>query len=400
MDPEQNDTESTASTEGQSAGSGEADLLAAVNAAIDESTPPSTAAGKSDTPDGVPGETSSDDTTAASDETAAADTSAGDTQQRARDEKGRFVAKNPGDKGAGEGEAKAEGEQPPAGAKPGDTKADDKKAAAGDPVNDPIPDDVKGRTRERMEQLISRVKETTAELERVRIDHRDLLGIIQETRATPEQFHQALEYLRAVNSGDPQQIRQALKTVQAELATLARLVGEPVPGVDLLANHPDLQEAVEAGDLSVAHANEIAAAREARALASKSSEQHRLQEQTARAIEEGRQALNALEAQLKASDPDYPRKREILVASLKPVLARLPPSQWAEAFKSAYNELKLPPVSTSAGTGANPPAPSSQAPSRPTPQPLRSRQPAGPTVKAPSSLLEAINAGIEQASRG
>lgn len=283
-----------------------------------------------------------------------------------------------------EGEPKEEGAEKEPGAAPAG------KEKQPDPVNDPIPDEIQGRTRQRMEQLIKHVKESTSEATRVRQERDDLVGMVQQTGATPEQFSQMLDYIGAVNSGDPTRIKGALQQVQAELTALSRMIGEPVPGVDSLANHPDLRQAVESGDLSDAHARELAAARDARAFATQRTQQtteaQRRESEQAQALDAGRQALNALEKQLQA-DPDYARKRAILIPTLQPVLAQLHPSQWVQTFQNAYQQLKLgpAPVSTRA-------APTGQ-------QPLRARQPAGQTAKAPTSLLDAINAGIDRGSR-
>lgn len=56
-------------------------------------------------------------------------------------------------------------------------------------------------------------------------------------------------------------------------------------------------------------------------------------------IEIGRQALNRLELQLRETDPNYAKKREILVPILQPLFAKLQPDEWAGAFLEAYNKL-------------------------------------------------------------
>jgi DNA repair exonuclease SbcCD ATPase subunit len=354
MDPE---TESAATTPEEPKDTG-AELLAAVNQAIDGETtqPLETTETEGETPP------AGEETKPPEGETTAAE---GETTERGPD--GKFL--KAGEKAA---EPKGAEKQP-------------------DPVNDPIPDEIQGRTRQRMEQLIKHVKESTNEATRIRQERDDLVDMVQQTGATPEQFNDALQYLAAVNSGDPARVAAAIQTLQRELTALSQMTGQPVPGVDTLANHPDLRQAVEAGDLSEAHARELAAARDQRAFAqartTQATQARQQQDEQAQQIESGRQALNALEAQLKA-DPDYARKRAILIPTLQPVLAQLHPSQWAQTFQNAYQQLKLGPA----------PVPPRAAPGGQ--QPLRARQPAGQTAKAPTSLLEAINAGIDQGSRG
>ena len=107
------------------------------------------------------------------------------------------------------------------------------------------------------------VKETSTKLETRERDLNDLVGAIQATGATPQQYAQSLEYLRMVNSPDRSQQEQALEFMQREIATLARMLGKPVPGVNMLEGHDDLIHEVSTGRLPPERAQEIAAARAA-----------------------------------------------------------------------------------------------------------------------------------------
>lgn len=59
--------------------------------------------------------------------------------------------------------------------------------------------------------------------------------------------------------------------------------------------------------------------------------------------------LSALDGKLLRTDPDYKTKRQILVAVLKPVFARLDPSEWATTFEKAYENLSSAPASNASG---------------------------------------------------
>jgi hypothetical protein len=218
--------------------------------------------------------------------------------------------------------------------------------------------------------------------------------MISETRATPEQYGQALDYLRLVNSTSRADREQALAFMQQEVAALARALGKPVPGVNLLEGHDDLVEDVSMGRLAPERAQEIAAAR-ARAqheLRAGHAQQQQAQQQQAqqRVVAEGRQQLNALEASLKA-DPHYAAKKAILVESLRPVFQQIDPRQWAATFRRAYEKLPNP---VSAAARPAPVAPAIRAPQN---TPLRASNPAGSARPAPSSPLEALNAGLAEA---
>lgn len=268
--------------------------------------------------------------------------------------------------------------------------AEEKKpeAKAPDAVNDPIPEDVKGRTRERMESLVGKVKETTEKLTHVETQYNSVMGMIAATQATPEQYGMVLDYLGAVNSGDDTQVRGAIQVLQSELKALYEKLGEPMPGTDVLAAHQDLRDAVEVGDITEAHARELAAARGRAAAQTRREETQRTQTaaqaEHARAIDAGRNGLNALEVQLRASDPHYDAKRASLIEVLKPMMARVHPSQWVETFKEAYARV---------------PNPVAVAPKVESPQPLRPRSPAGGQTKAASTLEEAVSMGIAAASQ-
>jgi hypothetical protein len=98
----------------------------------------------------------------------------------------------------------------------------------------------------------------------------------------------------------------------------------------------------------------------------------------------GVQALNDLGARLKATDAaNYEAKRRILVNSLKPVFAKIPPGEWAATFQRAYDNLPTLPT----------PVPPTPPVAKPTNTPLRASNPAGAAAPAPKSLAEAIDFG-------
>lgn len=289
------------------------------------------------------------------------------------------------EKAAAEAKAKAEADKA-AGKKPDDKKPDDKSKAP-DPINDPIPNALKKETRERIQTLVATVKTTVGERDKAVAERAELLGMIEETRATPQQYGDTLNYLKLVNSGDPVQLEQALVIMQREVEALAKMLGKPIPGVDMLSGHADLVEEVNNGVISQQRAEELAAARERQRIQNAQS-QHRqtaaqTTERTNAELAEGRAALNAVGARL-SKDPLYEAKNKVLLEALKPAIARAHPSEWAAIYENAYNALNMPAL----------PKPRTVVPVN---QPIRPKNPAGGTQKAPSSLLDAINLGIASA---
>jgi hypothetical protein len=251
-----------------------------------------------------------------------------------------------------------------------------------------------------MQSLIGLVKEKDTTLQTVTRDRDELVGMITETRATPEQYGQALGYLKLVNSPNRADREQALGIMQQEVAALARMLGKAVPGVNMLEGHQDLIDEVATGRISPERAQEIAAARARAQFEVRTGEaltqSQQQNEQSAKITAQGVQALNSLEAQLKSTEPAvYAAKRKVLIESLRPVFKQIHPSQWAATFKRAYDALPaparpVPPPPPPPVTGAKPQSGGGNTP-------LRAGNPAGGALPAPASALDALNQGLAEA---
>lgn len=237
------------------------------------------------------------------------------------------------------------------------------------------------------------VKENTTRAERAEAERNEMLGYIQETQATPEQYGQALTYLKLVNSPNRADKEAALQIMQQEVAALARMIGVPVPGVNMLEGHDDLIAEVGAGRLSMERAAELAAARESRNFQLRQNEANQQQTRETQALNQARQAarnqLNVMEQQWLANDPAYKAKRPILIQQMKPILARIHPSQWAATFKNAYDALPAAVVTQ--------PRPNNTPPNVPRNTPIGGKNPAGGADPAPRTMAEAIELGLKQA---
>ena len=274
----------------------------------------------------------------------------------------------------------AEGETPPL------------EKAKPDALNDPIPDEVKGRTRERMQSLISAVKEKD-----------EILGIqqgmfdaIKNTGATPEEFGAMVGYMKWSHSDNPEDLRQARTLILRELEGISLKLGETAPGVDFLSKFPDLQDAVNNGQITVDHANELALSRQRQVVTNERTRAQTAQEQATQAATAARDSaiaeLNTLGQTLQQTDPQYDAKYQILQPALQ-ALGMLPPNQWKAAFMAAYKAVKLPAAGVAPAAGA---APAGAKPAGN--QPLRANKaPSGSSAKQPSSMLDAVNAAIEAA---
>ena len=289
----------------------------------------------------------------------------------------------------------------PEGDKPAEGKPEDDAAKEADTLG------LKGKANERFVAMANEIKTLAplkAALEQAGIkdvaelptlvkhakDGADLVEMVKGTGASPDQFGQTLDYLALVTkagAGDRQAAEQAFAVIESEYQALAKVLGKEVPGVhDPLAEYPDLQKDVEGGDVTRERALEIAQARtaakvqqEARARQQQTTEQTTAQQ---RAIDEGRAALNALEAKLQA-DPHYAAKKPALIAKLGEIRQKFAPDQWAYAAELAYAAIPNP------------------QPAKPPPSAIR---PGGPRPAMAPAVFEnpedALEAGIAAASAG
>jgi hypothetical protein len=229
-------------------------------------------------------------------------------------------------------------------------------------------------------------------------DGRDLVKMVQDTGADPDQFGKTLDYLSligAASKGDMKAAEQAFDVLQGEVAALAKALGREVPGMfDPLAEHADLRDAIEAGDMTRKHAMEVAHARTQQQAAAQHQQQTQTQQRQQQEREQAQQqatqqgitGLQAWEQRAAATNPNYAAIRPALSARVAEIRKTHPPGEWVAQTAIAYAELV---------TSAAPAAPAA-----PRPGPIRPSGP-GPTM-APAtfdSIEAAMDFGITQASR-
>jgi len=254
-----------------------------------------------------------------------------------------------------------------------------------DPLNDPIPKELKKDTQDRIRTLIETTKTVTAERDELKTNFDFMVNGIQATGATPAQYGETLSWLALFNSNDPKQQEKALELVESVAERLSTLLGKERTIGDPLSTHADLKEAVAKGKLTPEYAKEIARIRNGQQfrteLTTNASQEQQRQQQAAEEERQGRAALTELEKTLIASDPDYARKKAILVPALKPLMLTIPWKDRKDKFLEAYKNLQMPKA-----------APKKNIPQN---QPLRAgKQPAGGQTRAPGSALEAMNAAL------
>lgn len=283
-------------------------------------------------------------------------------EQEVRDEGGAPAAAADGQAAAGAEVDAAGGETvgaaaPAGGAEGGQGGEPDAAAAAAAASAASQPDAIDaeikdlGINNERTQKRFRELSERAAEVEALRPDAergRQWEETIKSTGADPQQMGNALNYLAAINSGDPVAMGQAMDFMQQEMAWLAKQLGRPAPGYDPLSEHADLAKQVADGDMTRPAAEELIRSRRTTALQQDSQQRQRQQmEQQATAEQAHQQALQqvgALGQQLRAADPHFDAKFKSIQPMVAVIQSTLPPQEWAGAIQRAYLAAPAPVV--------------------------------------------------------
>ncbi|MDQ7996068.1 MAG: hypothetical protein AAGC76_09465 [Luteibacter sp.] len=220
---------------------------------------------------------------------------------------------------------------------------------------------LKGKAETRFREMASTIKTQAQELEPLRAAAErgeQWEKMVLETRATPEQFGQSLGYLAYINSGDPGKMGQAFDFLLGELQALGKNIGREVPGlVDPVADHQDLAQAVQFGEMTRAAALELAQRRvaEQRMRETQSATEQKSRQQAEH--DKGMQDVAALSERLKATDPAFGEKLKVLAPVLDSIRQSVPPSQWVAKIEDVYQRIQV-----AAPVAAAPPAPAARPP--------------------------------------
>ena len=234
----------------------------------------------------------------------------------------------------------------------------------------------------RADALETQLEQVQPMVERFMAFDRTMQGI----GATSEQVAAAVDYIGLVNNGNPHSLAQAREMLMAGVAEIDAITGQPSPTVDHVAQHPDLKNAVEKGELTEDYAKQIALARardqhtQAREQQHRAGEQQRVaNEQEAHAVAQASGDIEALDRWLAQNDPAYPAMRPVLEQTLMTLQqAGVPPAQWVPTLVQQRESLRsmaaAPPMAASpnalgglAGSGNGRVAQLARASSSPTP---------------------------------
>jgi hypothetical protein len=173
----------------------------------------------------------------------------------------------------------------------------------------------------------------------------------------------------------------------------ALLLGKDRNVADPLAAHADLQAAVQRKEITAQYAKEIARTRNGQTfrqeLTTQQTTAQQQQDAETKELSDGKAALTELGNNLAATDPNYAAKSQVVIKALQPFFRKgsdgkyvIRPAMWKEKFAEAYRNVQVG-------------APVATKPIVPKDQPLRAgKQPAGGQARAPNSMMDAVNAAL------
>lgn len=302
--------------------------------------------------------------------------------ERPRGPDGRFLSKD-----AADPNKPADPNNPAEAAKP---------AEPAKPTEDAFkePEGLSEGAQERFRSLVGMVRERDAQLEQIQSQATEMRQAVEgfqrmivESGANDQELVALFDFARAIKSGN----WTAAEPMLAHLTQQYRVaMGRDPNGADPFSAHPDLAQAVQAGQITAEAAREVLRARQVLADEQRRTQAAQAEQQTQQQYIAGVQRATAEVGQMvrqwSATDLDWPKKQAMLQAQAVEIAKALPPEQWGFALQSAYKLI---------GETLK-----ASAPARVTPtagaQPLR---PSAASVgrREPANMAEAISAALGNA---
>lgn len=254
------------------------------------------------------------------------------------------------------------------------------------------PEGINERSKTRWTALADQAK-LVPELERRATEAETALTGVRELVAQsglqPDEFQGMLAMGRLYKSSDPKELQQALEQLDGLRADLATRLGVDAPGVDVLAQHPDLKAKVDGMTLSREDALEIV---RLRGTAAKASQASASQQEMAQFQQTVQRAATEMDATLaaRASTPGHQAKVDHIrsyfadKARLTEFVTTYQPHQWKAAVLMMYDSYTPAP--------AMPTVPAAPQPLRPGHVAAGVRVPNGKPVSSTEAVTSAWDA--------
>lgn len=217
------------------------------------------------------------------------------------------------------------------------------------------------RGQERIKAVFAKSKELEAAVAERTADINEFREMVTSTGMAPQEFAQMLEVGKLIKSNEPAQLKVALQMIDQQRAAIAMQLGEALPGVDLLADFPDLKQKVENMELTPEAAAELAKYKRNERQQQQARQVQQAQQQDMQQFQQTiQQVATTAEAYFdtRKAEADYPAKMKAIHAKFREpgyvdeFVRTYEPKQWFGVFKLMYDSMTVP--ATSAQHGAQP----------------------------------------------
>lgn len=300
-----------------------------------------------------------------------------------RDDKGRFaggvkeVPAAPGDPAAAQA---APADPAKAAAQTGQPAAP---AAQAKPEGDDLltmPEGLGQKAQERFQKLATANRELTEKFQQAEQQVSYVRETFQTHGVRQDQFEQAVQVIGAMNRGD---FAAAQQILSEQLRQLSLMTGQTVPGLDALAEFPDLRQAVDGFQMTEAAAIELGRLRKSQEAIQQRNrqqqEQQQAQQREEQVFKKAQADVDAWTRRMAGADMDWPVIEEQLLPDLGRLLQGVPPHAWLGVLEAQYSVLKRAAQKFKGSVAA---APAEPVPLRPVS--------AGATQRAPQNMAEAM----------
>ena len=206
------------------------------------------------------------------------------------------------------------------------------------------------RSRNRFQALKQQATEAEARYKDIEEQVTSLQRSISDAGMDANQFAQTIQFAKLSNSQNPADLRVARDMLQQQLASISVRLGEDAPGVDVLAQFPDLKQAVDNLEVTREAANELAKHRHMQAQQAQMMQaRQQADQQQAQYQQTVQQASKSMDAYLqsRASEVDHAAKMKALhehfadPARMQQFVSTHQPHQWAQAVAFMYDNIKV-----------------------------------------------------------
>ena len=208
------------------------------------------------------------------------------------------------------------------------------------------PENLTHKSRDRFEKIVSgykseksRADEATGQLSQMQESFKALQDLGFKDEASASDLIEFSKY-RASLGGDG---KDAIQILQKQIRMIEMRTGQNVQA-SALETHDDLAEEVRSERLPYSRALEIAQARDAQQAQDNQNRQYQQRQQqdfqSQQALQNSVQGVEALEANWRATDPDYAAIHPHLMAEIPGIQKQFPPNQWPAQVQMLYSATK------------------------------------------------------------